>query len=136
MSIKATRRQGVVSLEGWNLEAIEEPKLPVDLLRQSILKAAAEVIECVIKDNDIKNWLSVTSYGKDWTKPEKIHMETVVWITEDDPLTFTSDLREMFDDLFRMRQGYEKPYDEIVSFAQWLNQRLEENGLTVTKEQE
>ena len=100
------------------------------------MRAAEEVIECVIKDNDIKNWLSVDGYGKDWCNPEKIHLETVIWINEDDPLRFTSDLRELFDDLFRMRQGYENPYGEIVSFAQWLNQRLEENGLTSAKEQE
>lgn len=129
MSIKATRREGEVSLEGYYLNAIEEPDMPVDFLRKSILRAAEEVLEGLIEQNEITHQLSVTGFNAHWNKPEQLHIETQVWIA-DDPLLFSADLRDMFDELFTKQEDYEDQYDEILSFAKWLNQRLEEKGLT------
>jgi len=130
MSVKAVRKEGKIKIEGYYLESIEESNGPIDLLRQSILRAAEEVLESVIKDNEIVNWLSVDGHNGEWRNKKDIHMETVVWISAQDPLCFSSDLREMFNELFTKVQGEPSAEQKIVEFSEWLNNRLREEGLT------
>jgi hypothetical protein len=126
MSVKAVVKKGKVSLENWNLESLEVDQLPIDLLRTVVLKASEEVFNILLKDNEVSNWLSVT--GDSDREYDCINVETVIFF-QDDPLVLKADLREIFRDFFKMNNDKES-YDEVVSFAEWLNQKLDEKGLT------
>lgn len=126
MSVKTVVKKGKVSLKNWNLESLEVDQIPIDLLRTVVLKASEEVFNILLKDNEVSNWLSVT--GDSDREYDCINVETVIFF-QDDPLVLKADLRDIFRDFFKMNND-EESYDEVVSFAEWLNQQLDEKGLT------